>query len=108
MGRNSQEFRGSVLTPISEVNKFASSDFSDGDWSDPIRMSSIDRESCNNYHSHNEDHLDDLKKDISTKGMKTPVEATRLDNGETLLTEGHHRVIAARELGLTHIPVVFK
>jgi hypothetical protein len=108
MTRNNTEFRGAVSTPLSKVEQFVPSDFHDGDWSDPIRMSSVDRETCENHHAHGEGYLDDLKSQIATNGIKNPVEATKLDNGHTLLTEGHHRVMAARELGINTVPVVFK
>lgn len=108
MTRNNAEFRGAVPTPLSKVEQFVPSDFEDGDWSNPIRMHSIDRETCMNHHEHGEDYLDDLKSQIAANGIKTPIEATKLDNGHTLLTEGHHRVMVARELGLKNVPVVFK
>jgi hypothetical protein len=108
MTRNNADFHGSVDTPISEVNEFIPSDYDDGNHSDPIRMKHVDRESCQNYHSHNEGYQNQLKADIAKNGIKRPVEASKLANGETLLLEGHHRVMIAKELGMSHVPVVFK
>ena len=108
MTRNNADFHGSVDVPISEVNEFISADYDDGDHSNPIRMKHVDAASCSMFDSHDDDYVENLKTNIAAQGLKTPIEATKLDSGETLLTEGHHRVMAARELGMTHIPVVFK
>jgi hypothetical protein len=108
MGANKADFHGSVDVPMSEVNEFIPSDYDDGDHSNPIRMKHVDAESCANFDAHDDDYVENLKANIAAQGLKNPIEATKLDSGETLLTEGHHRVMAARELGMTHIPVVFK
>ena len=48
-------------------------------------------------------YLSHLKEDISERGMQEPLEI-RNDT----VTEGHHRGIAALELGLEQIPVRFR
>jgi ParB-like chromosome segregation protein Spo0J len=108
MTRSNAEFHGSVNVPISEVNEFIPSDYDDGDHSNPIRMKHVDEESCQNYDTHDDDYVGTLASDIAKRGLRTPIEATKLDDGETLLTEGHHRVMAARKLNMTHIPVIYK
>jgi hypothetical protein len=92
MTRNNADFHGSVNVPMSEVNEFIPSDYDDGDHSDPIRMKHVDVESCVNYDSHDDDYVENLKADIAAKGLKTPIEARKLDSGETLLTEGSETV----------------
>lgn len=109
MTRSNAEFHGSVNVPISEVNEFIPSDYDDGDHSNPIRMKHIDEESCKNYDEHDDyDYFDNLAADIAKRGLRKPIEATKLNDGETLLTEGHHRVMIARKLNMTHIPVIYK
>jgi hypothetical protein len=49
-------------------------------------------------------HYSDLKQSILTHGFLRPVTAHRL-NGELQYCDGHHRLAAAVELGLTTIPV---
>jgi hypothetical protein len=106
MGRNNEDFLGVTRVPMSEVEDFIPSDYCDSDWDDPIRVKHIDRETFDNYTVHKHDY-DELKQDISKHGMKSPISATRLSNGETLLTEGHHRAVIAKELGFSHVPVRF-
>lgn len=108
MTRNNADFHNTMEVPISEVNEFIPSDYDDGNRSDPIRMKHVDRESCENYHSHNEGYQNQLKASIAKDGIKSPVEASKLPNGETLLLDGHHRVMIAQELGMSHVPVVFR
>ncbi len=46
-------------------------------------------------------YVDALKKDISANGIKEPLTV----RGGNVLTEGHHRGVAAMELGLPGVPV---
>lgn len=108
MTRNNADFYGYVNVPMSDVEEFIPADYDDGDVNKPVRMKNIDRESCANYDSHDEGYYDELKADIAKHGIKDPIEATQTEKGNFLLTEGHHRVIIARELGLHHIPVIFR
>ena len=52
---------------------------------------------------HLRDSLDELKEDISKHGITTPLEVTDKDGG--YLLDGHHRYVAARELGMKDVPV---
>jgi len=55
--------------------------------------------------------IDKLKEDISKNGFKEPIVIVydKFSNGgEATIVEGNHRIIAAKELGLTEIPVRFE
>jgi hypothetical protein len=55
--------------------------------------------------------IDKLKKDISKNGFKEPIIIFYdkfSGNGEAIIIEGNHRIIAAKELGLTEVPVIFE
>jgi len=55
--------------------------------------------------------IDAIKADIAANGIKEPIELTVSRNkdgpwaGKYLVDEGHHRLAAAKELGLTDVPV---
>ncbi len=51
--------------------------------------------------------LDKLKADIQKNGIKQPIDVvlSRNGSGEFVLDDGHHRLAAARELGINDIPV---
>jgi hypothetical protein len=50
-------------------------------------------------------YLDNLTKDVAENGIREPLQITHED-GHGVLTEGNHRLIAAKRAGLTHVPVV--
>lgn len=55
--------------------------------------------------------IDRLKEDISKNGFKEPILIVYdkfSGDGEATIIEGNHRIIAAKELGLTEIPVRFE
>jgi hypothetical protein len=54
-----------------------------------------------------EGHIESLAKSISEHGydVTQPVSATRLPNGDLLITGGHHRLAAMQSLGETTVPV---
>jgi len=55
--------------------------------------------------------IDKLKKDISENGFELPIIIFYdkfSGNGEATIIEGNHRIIAAKELGLTEVPVIFE
>lgn len=55
--------------------------------------------------------IDKLKKDISENGFKEPIVIIydKFSNGgEASIIEGNHRIVAAKELGLKEIPVIFE
>lgn len=50
-----------------------------------------------------------LKENIFNEGFKEPIEIEiSLSDGDVLMSEGHHRLQAAIELGIDEVPVVFK
>ena len=53
--------------------------------------------------NHLRDNIDSLKEDIAKNGVKTPLEVTKDEGG--YLLDGHHRYVAARELGMDKVPV---
>lgn len=55
--------------------------------------------------------IDKLKEDISKNGFKEPIVIVydkSSGEGEASIIEGNHRIIAAKELGFTEIPVTFE
>jgi tetratricopeptide (TPR) repeat protein len=82
------------LVPISELEEFIGEDRL-GEAEMPTSRATIDR----------------LKEDISKNGFKEPIVIVydKFSNGgEATIIEGNHRIIAAKELGLTEIPVRFE
>jgi ParB-like chromosome segregation protein Spo0J len=51
-------------------------------------------------YSWDKDHYEGLKEDIKSKGIHTPLAVSK-----NMLMDGHHRAVAAMELGLPQIPV---
>jgi ParB-like chromosome segregation protein Spo0J len=47
-------------------------------------------------------HYDELKADIAKNGIQRPIKTIH----GAFLNEGHHRAVAARELGIEKIPVI--
>lgn len=86
----SPQFSGMLRSmPIEEFGQFRSGDF-------PRRkMKSVTREILRKG-----GNLDDLKASIASEGIQQPL---RVVGG--VVDSGHHRYVAAKELGLTHIPV---
>lgn len=75
--------------PIEEFGKFRSGDF-------PRRkMKSVSRDMLRKGAE-----LDALKASIAEEGIRQPL---RVVGG--VVDSGHHRYVAAKELGMTHIPV---
>jgi hypothetical protein len=55
--------------------------------------------------------IDRLKEDIAKNGFKEPIVIVYdkfSGEGEATIIEGNHRIIAAKELGLTEVPVTFE
>jgi hypothetical protein len=55
--------------------------------------------------------IDRLKEDIAKNGFKEPIVIIYdkfSGEGEATIIEGNHRIIAAKELGLTEVPVIFE
>jgi hypothetical protein len=102
-----RQFDDHIMVPIHEVEEFVPSDFEDGDWSNPIRMKHIYKETFDNSGEVTPERYNRLRKSIAKHGIKEPVNAVLRDDGHTVLTEGHHRVVFGRMAGLTHIPVRF-
>lgn len=52
-------------------------------------------------------HIDGIMKDIQKNGydVTSPVSATRLPNGDLIITGGHHRLEAMKRLGESTVPV---
>ena len=58
-------------------------------------------------HEDPQSYIDKLKKDIATNGFTTPlILEYHPEKQRVMLTEGHHRLLAAQQMGLTHVPVV--
>lgn len=53
-------------------------------------------------HKRKSEHYADLLDEIRTDGMALPI-MIRTFNGEPWLVDGHHRVAAAVDLGMTHL-----
>jgi hypothetical protein len=93
MGRNNADFHGALetphagLVPISTLEKYKEFDREGKD--------SID----------DPGYLDELTDDIKQNGVQEPLHITH-ENGRGVLTEGNHRLVAAKRLGMTHLPVV--
>lgn len=54
-----------------------------------------------------EDHpvlMESLRDDISQHGIKTPIDVSTDDE----VLNGHHRALAAGDVGLTHVPVIVR
>lgn len=49
--------------------------------------------------------LDIIKSDIKKNGLKEPIIVRKTPQGEISIEDGHHRLAAARELGIKEIPV---
>ncbi|WP_058235086.1 ParB N-terminal domain-containing protein [Devriesea agamarum] len=49
------------------------------------------------------EHVDALRKDLSTSTLRWPILAT-VYRGQKIILDGAHRALAARQLGWTHIP----
>ena len=64
---------------------------------DPYTVGQLDPEL-----SFDMEHYNALKADIAKNGIQRPI---KLLHGE-FLNEGHHRAVAARELGLESVPVI--
>lgn len=61
----------------------------------------------NNAKLHPSDQIDQLAASIEEFGFNAPILAWHNDDGEPEIVSGHGRLMAARELGLTELPVVF-
>jgi ParB-like chromosome segregation protein Spo0J len=70
-------------------------------------MKHIDADTFGNSGEMYAERYSELLKSIRENGVTTPIQASRLDNGEHLLENGHHRVVFARMAGLKTIPVEF-
>jgi len=49
--------------------------------------------------------MTELKADINRNGIQNPLIVREDESGERWLRNGHHRLVAAMELGLTEVPV---
>lgn len=58
---------------------------------------------------HERGYLDNLKKQITDAGgVKNALWLKRKPDGSPLVWEGHHRIVAAKELGIKQLPVTWK
>jgi hypothetical protein len=48
----------------------------------------------------------ELVEDIRKNGLKNPITLNQDANGNLAVGDGHHRYVAARHLGFTHIPAI--
>jgi hypothetical protein len=48
----------------------------------------------------------ELIEDIRKNGLKNPVNINQDAKGNLAIGDGHHRIVAARHLGFTHIPAI--
>ena len=109
MTRNNADFQaGIVHVPIHEVNEFIPNDFRDDDMDNPIRMKHIDEDTFVNSGEESRERYIELRKSIAKQGVLEPIQAAKLSNGNTLLVNGHHRAVYARETGQTHVPVEYE
>lgn len=53
------------------------------------------------------EQFNNLIEDIKSKGIKTPIELIANEDGSTEIYNGHHRLEAARQLGITQVPVKY-
>ena len=51
------------------------------------------------------DYIDELTLDIKKRGIRTPLDIWCDSEGFIFLKEGHHRLIAAKRLGIDRLPV---
>lgn len=93
MTRNNADFQNGQgnpqvgLVPISTLEKYKE----------------FDREGKDSVMS--PEYLDELTSDIKRNGFEEPLQLTH-ENGIGSLSEGNHRLIAAKRLGMTHVPVI--
>ena len=52
--------------------------------------------------------IDELVRDIAVNGIQVPLVVREDESGERWLRNGHHRLVAAMELGLDKVPVVIE
>jgi ParB-like chromosome segregation protein Spo0J len=74
-------------------------------YTDHPRSRAGDDEDYNNYEANPGVAYDRLKQDIARHGVTQPLLVQRGTNGKTAVLDGHHRLQAAKELGITHLPV---
>jgi hypothetical protein len=51
--------------------------------------------------------MSDLTRDVAENGVKEPIEISKSYYSGTKVVEGHHRYVAARDAGLTKVPVFY-
>lgn len=86
------------------MDVLALSDVISGAAAQPRRLcdvSAADLEDFSRY------RVDDIVESARVDGVRTPIEIHVSSDGEMTLRDGHHRWLAARELGLTSLPVTF-
>jgi hypothetical protein len=84
---------------MKELGEHYSSDYNIG------AVKHIDRRYLDAKGANNHIDYDALKEDISRNGIKTPIEVSHSDEEGSVLEDGHHRYVIAKELGLKKVPV---
>jgi len=96
MGRNNADFQTSMM-PIEELRGLSSENFEGVKVGNLLDLRWDGDEDLPKVWGKD---YDDLKSDIAEKGIHTPL----LISGKQLL-DGHHRAVAAMQLGMSHVPV---
>ena len=96
MGRNNADFQRSML-PIEELKNLKSENFEGVKVGNLLDLRWDKDEDLPKVWGKD---YEDLKSDIAKRGIHTPL----LISDKQLL-DGHHRAVAAMELGISHVPV---
>lgn len=97
MTRNNADFRRTIM-PIEELKDLDSENFEGEKVGNLLNLKWENNENLPQVWG---DDYRSLKSDIAKNGIQTPLQVS---NGQLL--DGHHRAVAAIELGLSHVPVV--
>ena len=65
----------------------------------------LDRRYLDAMGANNHVDYDALKEDIAKHGIRKPIEVSKSEEEGTVLENGHHRYVIAKELGLSKVPV---
>ena len=101
MGANNADFR-TRMVPMSELNDVYAEDLH------PLRTM-VGKDLDDRWHERSDKPYPwkELHESIQKEGIKEPLHIHIDAEGGKELVEGHHRYIAAKTLGLTHVPVRF-
>lgn len=61
----------------------------------------------NNAKLHDSRQIDQIAESIDELGFNSPILAWHNDDGEAVIVAGHGRLLAAKQLGLKEVPVIF-